>query len=266
MDFVLLWPGQSSLPLSLAMHMYSNGTPAITKREVNPDPPQQASSPWWSHLPCSSLFLFSLISLLLRKFPVFVQAVYRESVWDPLWAMSSRLSWLPDLLQHPVYDPCHLRRLLRRGAGAPLPPQSLVHLLPQDVHLSTSCSWAQAPTWLCILGGGGCPAGHLGGSEIFPTSQGCCETFKGLRMKGPWTLCRKGGVNAKCALWPGEMGLSSQAGALWAVLGSPCHPAAPSTLRPAWGALRCWTERYQANPCYTRLNKLLNVKDSGPCF
>lgn len=46
MDFVLLWPGQSSLPLPLAMHMYSNGTLAITKREVNPDPPQQASSPW----------------------------------------------------------------------------------------------------------------------------------------------------------------------------------------------------------------------------
>lgn len=126
MDFVLLWPGQSSLPLPLAMHMHSNGILAITNREVNPDPPQQASSPWWGHLPCSNLFLFSLISLLLgtSKFPVFAQVVYREPVWGLLWAMSSRLLWLPDLLQHSVYDHCHLRRLLRRGAGAPLPPEA----------------------------------------------------------------------------------------------------------------------------------------------
>lgn len=89
MDFVLPGPGQSSLRLPLTMRMCGSGTLAVTKREVNPDPPQQASSPCSAHLPCSSLFLFLiyLISLLLlctSKFPVFAQAVHRGPVWGPL--------------------------------------------------------------------------------------------------------------------------------------------------------------------------------------
>lgn len=88
MDFVLLWPAQSALPLRLATRMCGHATLALTKREVSPDPPQQASSPRAAHWLCSRLFLFliHLISPLLctSEFPVFAQAIQRGSVWGPL--------------------------------------------------------------------------------------------------------------------------------------------------------------------------------------
>lgn len=58
MDFVSLWPAQSSLLLHLAKRMCGHGLLTLPEREVNPDPLQQASSPPVAHLPCSSLFLF----------------------------------------------------------------------------------------------------------------------------------------------------------------------------------------------------------------
>lgn len=89
MDFVSLWPAQSSLLLHLAKRMCGHGLLTLPEREVNPDPLQQASSPPVAHLPCSSLFLFliyltSLLLLCAREFPVFAQAVGRGPIWGPL--------------------------------------------------------------------------------------------------------------------------------------------------------------------------------------
>lgn len=129
MDFVFLWPAQSSLPLSLAMRICGHGTLALTKREVNPDPPQQASSLRAAHLPYSSLFLF-----LIYLFPFFFFAP-ANSLYLPRQFGEGLFGVLcepcPPGFGGPLIS-CDIQDLitviseglLRRGAGAALLPEA----------------------------------------------------------------------------------------------------------------------------------------------